>query len=253
MKLADKYEIERSKWDALLTEDPQGSSLMLRHPSFESFARTSDKLLLVTEFLGDMSGKRVLEIGCGLGELSVLLARSGAEVTTFDLSEKRVRMTHRLATQESVDDRIDLIVAAGERLPYRDESFAVVIGKAILHHLDVELSCPELFRVLEYSGKAAFVEPMGMNPALNFARAYIPYPDKNPRGVDRPLNYKNIEAWGKPYRHFRYQEVQLLGMLERAFGFGRHFHILRRIDRFLLRHVSIIQRYARHVVLMMEK
>jgi ubiquinone/menaquinone biosynthesis C-methylase UbiE len=253
MALTDKYEVERSKWDALAPEDIQGSSLMLRHPSFDSYARTTDKLLLVTEFLGDLSGKRVLELGCGLGELSILLARSGAEVTTFDLSEKRVDMTRSLADQEGVQDKIDLAVAAGEYLPYRDESFDVVIGKAILHHLVVKLGAPEIHRVLKNSGKAAFVEPMGMNPALAFARARVPYPNKNPRGADIPLHYEEIEAWGEPYRRFRYQEVQLLSMLERAFGFGRHFHTLRRIDRYLLKHVSVVRRYARHVVLMMEK
>jgi 2-polyprenyl-3-methyl-5-hydroxy-6-metoxy-1,4-benzoquinol methylase len=40
--------------------------------------------------LGDLRGKRVIEYGCGLGQLTVLLARSGAEVTAFDISSQSI-------------------------------------------------------------------------------------------------------------------------------------------------------------------
>lgn len=38
-----------------------------------------------------------------------------------------------------------------------------------------------LYRVLKTGGRAAFVEPMGMNPILNFARDHMPYRDKTLR------------------------------------------------------------------------
>ena len=54
---------------------------------FHQFARNDSEFPGVSEFLGEFSkGKRVLEIGCGVGRVAVLLAKSGAEVTAFDLS-----------------------------------------------------------------------------------------------------------------------------------------------------------------------
>ena len=51
----------------------------------------------IAEFLGDLRGKRVIEYGCGLGKLTVLLARSGAQVTAFDLSEGSVEVARKRA------------------------------------------------------------------------------------------------------------------------------------------------------------
>src|SRR5439155_1558838 len=143
---------------------------------------------------GDLRGKHVLEYGCGLGEISTLIARTGAQVTSFDLSAASVAVTRQRSEANDLSERIDLAVAAGESLPFADESFDVIFGKAILHHLNVQLGWPDLYRVLKTGGRAAFVEPMGMNPLLRFARAYVPYPHKNPRGADRPLNYDEIHA-----------------------------------------------------------
>lgn len=48
-------------------------------------------------FLGDLRGKRVLEIGCGLGQIAVLLRKSGADVTAFDISLMSVVATRKRA------------------------------------------------------------------------------------------------------------------------------------------------------------
>jgi ubiquinone/menaquinone biosynthesis C-methylase UbiE len=174
-------------------------------------------------------------------------------VTAFDLSQVSVAVTQNRAALNHVGERVALAVAAGEALPYADESFDVLFGKAILHHLDVNFGWHELYRVLKPGGKAVFVEPMGMNPLLKFARSWIPYPSKNPRGADRPLNYREIDEWGKQFREFRYQEIQLLSMLERGLGFKRRLPKLRRLDAYLLHHLPFLRRYCRYVVMFMVK
>jgi 2-polyprenyl-3-methyl-5-hydroxy-6-metoxy-1,4-benzoquinol methylase len=150
------------------------------YEDFGEYARDSGRLVGVADFVGDLRGKRVLEYGCGLGEATVLLARSGARVSAFDLSPSSVEVTRRRAETNGLE--VDLAVAAGEDLPYADETFDVVVGVAILHHLDVERAGRELHRVLKPDGKAAFVEPMAMNPVLNFVRDHVPYAHK-PRAV----------------------------------------------------------------------
>ncbi len=247
------YRIERNKWDALAAEKGLAHSALVADEDFQHYAARAGTMAGVSEFLGDMAGKQVLEFGCGLGEISVLLAKSQAHVTTFDLSPNSVAWTRRRAEMNGVTERIDLVAAAGEALPFVDDGFKLIFGKAILHHLDVRIAAQELYRVLKPGGKAAFVEPMGMNPLLRFARAYISYPSKNPRGADRPLHYREIKLWGEKFREFNYQEVQLLSMLERGLGFKKRFKALRRIDDMLLRRAPFLRRYCRYVLLSMVK
>jgi 2-polyprenyl-3-methyl-5-hydroxy-6-metoxy-1,4-benzoquinol methylase len=107
------YRSEREKWDALaerkrssLTPTPLGAN-------FHTSARESAVMPGMAEFLGDLSDRRVLEYGCGLGELTVLLARSGASVTSFDISEASVAVAQRRAEINGLAERISLSVAAG--------------------------------------------------------------------------------------------------------------------------------------------
>lgn len=249
MPLKETYQVERVKWDALAEQKLGSIRVLPPEENFHTYLRRTSTMVGVADFLGDICGKQVLEYGCGLGEISTLLAKSGAHVTTFDLSHKSVQMCRQRAKLNLVDAGIGLCVAAGENLPYADESFDVVFGKAILHHLDADLGWVDISRVLKCGGRAVFVEPMGMNPVLNFVRDHVPYPHKNPRGADRPVNYVDIRKWGRGFSKFNYREIQLFSMLERGFGFGRQFFFFRRVDDVLLARLPALRRYCRYVVM----
>jgi SAM-dependent methyltransferase len=64
-------------------------------------------LLVPTEtqlnLLGDVRGKRVLDLGCGSGHNSVALAKAGGQVTGVDISDVQVDLARTLAEQEAVD------------------------------------------------------------------------------------------------------------------------------------------------------
>ena len=65
----------------------------------------------------------------------------------------------------------------------RDDSFDLVCGSGILHHLDLPAAMRELARVLRPSGRAVFMEPLGHNPAINAFRNRTPElrtPDEHP-------------------------------------------------------------------------
>src|ERR1041384_6826760 len=61
-------------------------------------------------------GKRVLEIGCGLGTDTINFARAGAQVTAVDLSEKSLEMARKRAEVFGLADRITFIQADSEHL-----------------------------------------------------------------------------------------------------------------------------------------
>jgi 2-polyprenyl-3-methyl-5-hydroxy-6-metoxy-1,4-benzoquinol methylase len=71
--------------------------------------------------LGDVHGKRVLDLGCGHGMASALLARRGDLVTACDLSLGYIRESKLRA--DANDVMLECVVCNGERLPFADGAF----------------------------------------------------------------------------------------------------------------------------------
>jgi SAM-dependent methyltransferase len=243
---ASGYEAERRKWDE---HAARAAAADLSLP-YEDFAAACDRvgtMVGVAEVMGDLRGKRVLDYGCGSGGFATLLAKSGAEVTAFDISPTSVEVTRRRAEANGVE--VEAVEAAAENLPFPDESFDVVFGHAVIHHLDVDQARPELQRVLRRGGKAVFSEPLGTNPVLVLARERLPYPGKTDRGIDRPLTYDDLAAWSRGFREFGYREIQLFAMVERLFAFRVQLPRLARLDERVLRRFPSLRRFCRYVVL----
>ena len=246
---AERYAIERAKWDSHAATADEAIESPPPGEDFGSYARRQTLLPGIAEFLGDLRDKEVIEYGCGLGKLTVLLARSGARVTAFDISAQSIETTRRRAQLTGVEDMITFAVAPGEALPFDDASFDVAVGKAVLHHLDPVSGSRELARVLRPGGRAAFAEPLGINPIVRFARDHVPYPGKHERGADIPLRRSDVAAWMEPFSEGHIQGVQLLSMVERGLGYGRQVGFLREYDRLLLKRWPGLWPLCRYAVL----
>ena len=85
--------------------------------------------------LGDVKGKKILEIGCSVGSFSVFLAKQGAIVTGIDVGENLILAAKELAKINKVDCNFKACSAADIKL---DETFDVIIGFAVLHHMSEE-------------------------------------------------------------------------------------------------------------------
>jgi 2-polyprenyl-3-methyl-5-hydroxy-6-metoxy-1,4-benzoquinol methylase len=81
-------------------------------------------------------GKKVLEIGCGIGTDTINFARAGAEVTAIDLSEKSLEMARKRAEVFGFADRIRFIQADSEHLSdYLPEGkFDLIYSFGVIHH-----------------------------------------------------------------------------------------------------------------------
>jgi SAM-dependent methyltransferase len=244
---------ERRKWDALAPAEVTEDHLAADAVTFAEAARRSVKLPGVADFLGDLAGKQVLEYGCGMGHYTVLLAKTGAQVTTFDISTGSLEFTRRRLAAQGLGGQVESTTAEAENLPFDEGRFDVVFGTAILHHIDPVLGPPELHRVLKEGGRAAFTEPLGMNPILNFVRDHVPYPAKTPRGDDVPLLASHLRAWTDGYREVDIRGVHLLSMVERGFGFGKELPRLRAIDEVLLRRYPSLVKLCRYAAIMLTK
>lgn len=257
MRTADideKYAIERAKFDEIASRTDLGPSAVLAPgEDFGSFARSSSYHPGIAEFLGDLDGAHVLELGCGVGHATTLLAKSGAMVSAFDISEHSVEVTRRRAELNGVADRVDARVAVAEDLPYEDAAFDVIYGSAILHHVEVEVAGPELYRVLRPGGKAAFSEPLANNRVVEFARDHVWYPRKAKDGADAPLVYADLERWVAQFDEAEFREIHLLGMLERLSGWRWEFRRLHALDDRLTARWPYLRRFCNTAVILARK
>jgi ubiquinone/menaquinone biosynthesis C-methylase UbiE len=107
------------------------------------------------QVLGDVSGKDVLELGCGAGEWSRSLARVGARVVGLDNSEARLERARAANAAEGLD--FPLVHASAEAIPLEDASFDVVMADwGAPTFADPYLFVPEVARVLRPGGLFAF-------------------------------------------------------------------------------------------------
>lgn len=81
-------------------------------------------------------GKRVLEVGCGIGTDSINFARAGAELTAVDLSTESLRIAEQRAEVMGVAERILFLEADAEKLAsmLRGEQFDLVYSFGVVHH-----------------------------------------------------------------------------------------------------------------------
>jgi SAM-dependent methyltransferase len=151
--------------------------------------------------LGELSGRSVLDWGCGHGMAAVVFARRGAAVSACDLSLGYVRETQARAEANRV--AIRCVQADAHRTPFANRSFDSIWGHAILHHLDVPIAAVELRRILKPGGIVVLCEPWGGNPLLRLARRWAPRTDQT--NDEEPLNHWHLELLRSV---FEYVEVR---------------------------------------------
>jgi len=85
---------------------------------------------LILALVGDVSDRRVLDVGCGDGDLAVELSCRGATVTGIDTSTDMIEAARARAKREGTD--ISFTVGEAARIPFAPECFDVVVAVTIL-------------------------------------------------------------------------------------------------------------------------
>lgn len=154
--------------------------------------------------LQNVHGLRVLDIGCGYGEQSLRLLEGGALVCGIDISQNYIdSLLNKVKEGGYQPDDYDFRVMDAHNLDIPDASIDLVVGRGILHHLDLEVSLKEIQRVLKKGGRAVFQEPLSANPLLRFFRFLTP----QARTMDeKPLSPENLtmieNTWVSQSRYY---------------------------------------------------
>lgn len=103
----------------------------------------------------DLSGKRVLDLGCGSGGITCYLAEthSAGKVTGFDVEVPVIEAAMERAAKHGLQGRAEFVQGPPGSLPFLDEEFDVVFSKdAIVHVPDKQSIFAEIWRVLKPGG-----------------------------------------------------------------------------------------------------
>lgn len=198
-----------------------------------------------------VAGMDVLEYGCGTGSHSLEIARRGGKVVGIDISEIGIEKARAKAAAEGVANASYVMMDA-ENMTFPDDSFDLVIGEGILHHLDLPRSYSEIARVLRPGGRAIFMEPLGHNPAMVLFRMRTPHL----RTADEhPLVKKDLDLAARYFgtTRFRYYHLTSFASLAllRTKLFWPAVGMLDRVDRGLFRAIPALGLLSWYTVMIM--
>jgi 2-polyprenyl-3-methyl-5-hydroxy-6-metoxy-1,4-benzoquinol methylase len=258
VELTDRQRVEAEVYNARVRD----SSAALRDDDLRVDASTPpfpnrehvDFLSFALSRLGDVRGRRILEVGIGSGALSVHLALRGAHVTGIDVAEENVVLAQRRAAINGVAERADFRVVPVEQLDDPDRTYDGVIGNQVLHHFDLPIAMANIRRMLRPGGRAVFCEPVLLVPdSLRRLRDSAPVKRILPKKVDTPtersLSPDDVAVIRRVFPDARLRPFQLFARIQNFVDlddawFGR----VERLDRRILRTFPSLTPFARFVV-----
>jgi ubiquinone/menaquinone biosynthesis C-methylase UbiE len=221
---------------------------MLSHAGYYYGQRREGILL---EHLQYANGRIVLELGshCWIRWLQGHDIRPRT-LQCINISEKELQKGIDAAKRSAVKPVFSLMDA--NRLQFPDESFDMVFGDAILHHLDFSRAVDEIHRVLKPEGRIVFTEPLGINPIGKIVRSLTP---RARTRDEQPLRMKELAQVSNRFETTCFYEQLLsvpLGVVSRMVS--RHpdnalmktaFHV----DRFIDSNAPALRKLYRYIIL----
>lgn len=247
IKQQEQIEIARSAKEASLVRNsikPYPNSHFARY--LNTLETTCFPLEYAYYLLGNVKGKTVVDLGCGSGENSVLLASRGAKVLAIDISESLIELAKQRLQVNGIKEQVDFYCASAYELPFDDESIDVVFGIAILHHLELAPIAKEVKRVLRKGGRGIFQEPVRNSRMIKFLRNLIPYqaPDISP--CERPLTDRELVEFsdGFSYYHLKAFSLPFINLAQVLHTPKNILFSLYHFDGMLLKYLSPLNFYA---------
>lgn len=150
------------------------------------------------ELIGDVKGLKVLDLACGEGYNTRILARKGARITGVDFSEKLINLAKRVETEEELG--IHYVVLDATNLQgFSDTYFDLVVCFMALHDIeDYGEAISEVFRVLKYRSRFVFSIPHPCFEKLTINGGRVHACERYFGETKYPIHW-NMERLSKPF------------------------------------------------------
>lgn len=108
---------------------------------------------LLVDAVKDKSPKRVLDVGCGAGqELLPFLEKTSVFCVGVDAADELGKVTRELFRGKDFENRFAFVRSLGEKMPFADESFDVVLCRVALPYMNNRTAIAEIARMLKTGG-----------------------------------------------------------------------------------------------------
>ena len=197
------------------------------------------------------SNSDILDYGCGVGSsLEKVIKFKPKKIIGIDISEVSIE---KAKTNCGLKSNIELYVDNCEKTKFENNSFDIVYGTGILHHLNIDICVSEILRILKPGGKLLFIEPLGTNPLINIYRNFTP---KSRSKDEHPLIKKDLDYIKKRFSKTNLKYYGLLTLV--FFPFYRSpknsllFKLLRSFDQILFK-IKFFRLFAWSTLLIAQK
>lgn len=127
--------------------------------------RYDNKIKLFKKFCKNRKNIKILEVGCGNGEFTkrlVKILKPSSKLIAIDITPRLIQKGEETVKNQNLLFKLEDI----ESMTFTKESFDIVCGISILHHVDFKKAFREIYRVLKRDGEIFFTEPNMLNPNI---------------------------------------------------------------------------------------
>jgi len=249
-----RVERERVHFNRLAESNASRGLLMPRY-NIDRYDNPAESTPFPLEYafhlLGDLHGKTVVDVGCGEGVDTVILASLGAKVLSVDISDKSLELTRARARANGVEANVTPIHSDVASIPIEDCRADRVLCAAILHHVDCVRTAREIRRILKPGGAAVFLEPLEGPQWVTSLKNLLPK-RADVSEDEQPLTMQQVEAVSRTVgregrqRAFFLFTTRLLSRLGvQSLGIIKTSH---RLDAWILRNAACAASLATPVV-----
>ena len=193
----------------------------------------------------------ILDYGCGVGPvIEKVIKFEPKKIIGIDISDISISKAKEKFINSNV--KVELHVDNCENTTFSNNTFDIVYGLGILHHLEIKKCINEISRILKPNGVMLFIEPLGTNPLINLYRLLTP---KSRSKDEHPLIFKDFEMFKKKFKNISVKYYGFLTLIFFPFyksNNSKVFKILVKMDQLLFK-IKIFRYFAWSVLITAKK
>lgn len=168
MKLSKAEESEKRYFDKIAKEYDDNYHYSEPFTKYKINKKSGEFIRIAKKY--SKVGGNILEVGCGTGEYTKHVAEAfpRSKLTALDISGHVIDIAKKKCLN---DENISFVVRSAYRTGFCKESFDIVFGFYVLHHVSAKKLMREAYRVLKPGGLVFFYEPNLLNPIVYFIKS----------------------------------------------------------------------------------